>query len=181
MDPGASWRALTGSRCGLRRLPELSGIREAGTGTHSSSGNRNLTISGFSDSETSERCSETSGSGPSTLLRLPQIGADIDIRRVSQQGPPRSLLPLQHGSSPRPACAVRGADPRVSEPQPQSGLLVVPARRCGRRLLANDCGVVPTMTECICECRAAPGSDCHSVRIGHGSDRLGGEHHRFDG
>ena len=27
MDPGASWRALTGSRCGLRRLPELSGIR----------------------------------------------------------------------------------------------------------------------------------------------------------
>ena len=66
VDPGASWRALTGSRCGLRRLPELSGIREAGTGTHSSSGNRNLTISGFSDSETSERCSETSGSGPST-------------------------------------------------------------------------------------------------------------------
>ena len=87
----------------------------------------------------------------------------------------------EHGSSPRPACAVRGADPRVSEPQPQSGLLVVPARRCGRRLLANDCGVVPTMTECICECRATPGSDCRSVRIGHGSDRLGGEHHRFDG
>ena len=27
MDPAASWRALTGSRCGLRRLPELSGIR----------------------------------------------------------------------------------------------------------------------------------------------------------
>jgi hypothetical protein len=26
-DPGASWRALTGSRCGLRRLPELIGIR----------------------------------------------------------------------------------------------------------------------------------------------------------
>ena len=33
-----------------------------------------------------ERRSETAGSGPSTLLRLPQIGADIDIRRVSQQG-----------------------------------------------------------------------------------------------
>ena len=72
-----------GSRSGPRRLPELSGIREAGTGTHSSSGHRNLTISGPSDSETSERCSEKSGSGPSTLLRLPQIGADIDIRRVS--------------------------------------------------------------------------------------------------
>ena len=117
------------------------------------------------------------------LIVLEVLAPDL-ARRASATGEFHNPSPME---LPRTGLASRTTRPctrqrsRRPERSPSRALLVVPARRCGRRLLANDCGVRATMTECRCECRATPGSDRRSVQIGRGSDRLGREHHRLDG